>query len=153
MMDDYILSYIGCTKAVEMWFHAAHHVTKYQSFSGDHVHIYGEIYEALSEDFDNFVEKSIGLFDNESFADPFYISGLANKVLSDLQSPVDCSSDEIARVGLDVMMMHLSMLENVYNHLEAQDELTLGFDDMLAAAANTYEKYIYMLRQRNKRLS
>lgn len=151
IMDDYILSYIGCTKAVEMWFHAAHHVTKYQSFSGDHIHLYGEIYETLSEEFDNLVEKAIGLFDNELFADPIYVSGLANKVLTDLQSPANCSSDEIARIGLDVMMMHLGMLENIYNYLEDHGELTIGFDDLLAASANKYEKYIYMLRQRNKR--
>ena len=57
-MVDALLSYIGCTKGLHTWFHAAHQVTKGVGFAGDHVNLYGEIYNGISEDFDKLVECS-----------------------------------------------------------------------------------------------
>ena len=65
-MLDALLSYIGCTKALQSWFHSAHQVTKGVGFAGDHVNLYGEIYNGIIEDFDKLVEKSIIIAYRES---------------------------------------------------------------------------------------
>ena len=57
-MQDLVISYIGFTKSVLTWFHAAHHVTKGTGFAGDHVSLYGEIYQEIIDLFDELVEKS-----------------------------------------------------------------------------------------------
>ncbi len=87
-MVDALLSYIGCTKGLHTWFHAAHHVTKGASFAGDHVNLYGEIYNGISEDFDKLVEKSIMVADTEEVACPIMITEVSAKVLSKYESPV-----------------------------------------------------------------
>ena len=51
-----------CTvKAIELWFHSAHHLTKGAGFSGDHVNLYGKIYLELQEEFDAVAERVLGL--------------------------------------------------------------------------------------------
>ena len=119
-MQDEVIKYIGCTKALLTWFHAAHHVTKGPGFAGDHVNLYGEIYNNIVEDFDALVEKII----------------------------VVCA---IAAVGFQFMRHHVDHLTKLHQHLESKRLLTLGTGDYLAAAANQYETYIYLLGQRVKR--
>ena len=58
-MENEVAKYIGCTKALLTWFHAAHHVTKGTGFAGDHVSLYGEIYNGINEDLDALIEKFI----------------------------------------------------------------------------------------------
>jgi hypothetical protein len=150
MISDLLLTYIACTKATEMWFHAAHHVTKGKGFAGDHNILYSKIYELLGDDYDSLVEKGIGLFDEEQLACPILISQIASKLLSNFQSPVNCSDHEIATTGLQVLIDHLQSLEYLYDELENSESFTIGFDDLLASMANEYERYIYMLKQRIK---
>jgi DNA-binding ferritin-like protein len=150
MISDLLLSYIACTKATEMWFHAAHHVTKGKGFAGDHNILYSKIYELLGKDLDSLVEKGIGIFDEEQLACPIIISNLAAKVVCKFKSPANINDHDIAEAGLDVLNHHLSGLEVLYTQLEASQYFTIGFDDLLASMANEYERYIYMLKQRLK---
>jgi hypothetical protein len=146
-----ILDFVGCTKAVMTWFHAAHHVSKGTGFAGDHVSLYGEIYEEIIEDFDKLVEKSIMLCDNEDVACPTKITHASLKYLQQFESPCNKNGDTISVLGLDVIRHHISHLEHIYNYLESCNALSLGMDDYLAASANQYEGYEYLLSQRTKR--
>lgn len=150
MNSDLIISYIACTKATEMWFHAAHHVTKGAGFSGDHALLYAKIYEKLGEDYDDLVERGIGLFNNENIACPILISNLAAKLVSNFDTPADKNDYDIAYIGLNVLHHHLENLEIFYKKMSNTNNLSLGFDDLLQSFANIYEKYIYMLKQRLK---
>ena len=150
-MKDALLSYIGCTKGLHTWFHAAHHVTKGAGFAGDHVNLYGEIYTGISEDLDKLVEKSIMVADTENVACPMMITEIATKVLSQYESPVERGPDAIAAIGLEYMRNHIANLTELYSMLESCGALTLGMDDYLASAANQYEGYKYLLTQRVKR--
>lgn len=149
-MIDTLLSYIGCTKGLQTWFHAAHHVTKGTGFAGDHVNLYGEIYAGISEDLDKLVEKSIMVADTEEVACPIIITSIALKVLNNYDSPANRNADIIATIGLDYMRNHVSNLSEVYRILESQGALSLGMGDYLASASNQYEGYIYLLTQRIK---
>ena len=150
-MKDALLSYIGCTKGLHAWFHAAHHVTKGVGFAGDHVNLYGEIYNGISEDFDKLVEKSIMVADTELVACPMLITEISAKVLSQYETPTERGGDAIAAIGLEYMRNHVDNLTELYRILESSGTLSLGMDDYLAAAANQYEGYVYLLTQRVKR--
>jgi|TARA_R100000030_G_scaffold75767_1_gene58864 hypothetical protein len=149
-MEDYVVKYIGCTKALLSWFHAAHHVTKGSGFAGDHVNLYGEIYNGINEDFDALVEKFIVVCDTEKVACPLNATLESVPFLMQFTSPVDLNPDAIAAVGLQFMRHHVDHLTKLYHQLESKRLLTLGADDYLAAAANQYEKYVYLLGQRVK---
>lgn len=150
MISDLLLSFIACTKATEMWFHAAHHVTKGKGFAGDHNILYSKIYELLGDDYDSLVEKGIGLYDEEQLACPILISNLASKIVCNYDSPSNRNDHDIAEIGLYVLIHHLNTLEEFYNQIENTENFTIGFDDLLASMANEYERYIYMLKQRLK---
>lgn len=150
-MVNELMQYIGCTKALMTWFHAAHHVSKGSSFAGDHVNLYGEIYEEINDDFDTLIEKSIVLADTEIVACPIRITDISLNFLKKFNSPAELNSDQIAVCGLDFVRHHIDHLTSVYHILDRHGSLTLGMDDYLAAAANQYEKYVYLLGQRVKR--
>ena len=150
MSSDLLLTYIACTKATEMWFHAAHHVTKGKGFAGDHNILYSKIYNLLGEDLDALIEKGIGLYDEEQLACPIIISKLASKMICNFDSPVNLDDHQIACIALEVLKYHINHLEKLYYQLESSDGFTIGFDDLLASMANEYERYIYMLKQRIK---
>lgn len=150
MIPDLLLTYIACTKATEMWFHAAHHVTKGKGFAGDHNILYSKIYELLGEDLDSLVEKGIGLYDEEQLACPIIISKLASKMVCNFNSPVNRDDDDIANIALHVLGFHLKHLERFYHSIQHSHSFSIGFDDLLASMANQYERYIYMLKQRLK---
>jgi DNA-binding ferritin-like protein len=150
-MVDALLGYIGCTKGLQTWFHAAHHVTKGTAFAADHVNLYGEIYTGISEDLDKLVEKSIMVADTEEVACPIMITNIAAKVLSQYDSPANKNADIIVSIGLDYMRNHIANLTELYKILESNGALSLGMDDYLASAANQYEGYVYLLTQRIKK--
>lgn len=145
------LSFISCTKSMITWFHSAHHVTKGSSFSGDHVNLFGEIYNEIIDDFDALVEKAIVLCDSEEVACPITQTQISSNILKSVSSPVGLHEDQIAMIALDMIRMHLKNLNSYYDYLDSENSLSLGMDDHLAASANTYEKFEYLLGQRVKK--
>lgn len=150
MVTETLLAYIGCTKALSMWIHAAHHVSKGPGFSSDHELLYGKIYEAVSEDVDGLIEKSIMICGSERCACPIEISTIACQILKKYETPVEKSSDDIALIARDFMGEHIQNLTHLFSILQENEALSLGMDDYLAASANDYEKYYYFLNQRCK---
>lgn len=149
-MDELIeLTY--CTKGILSWMHAAHHTTKGTSFSGDHVNLFGEIYEEIIEDFDEMIEKSIAILDDEKVACPIELTVGSIKYLSMFTSPSNLHEDQIAVCALEFVRHHINHLESVYRSLEEKRALSLGMDDFLSSSAGKYEKFEYLLGQRIKK--
>ena len=69
MFKEIALSTIGSFRAVEMWMHAAHHLTKGPSFIANHELLYGRIYQAASKDFDTIVEKFLYQVNDEEWTE------------------------------------------------------------------------------------
>jgi len=149
-MSDALSIYVGSLRATQLWYHAAHNLTKGTGFSGDHVNLYGEIYQQLQDDFDVAVEKAIGLTQNEYLGCPVGVTKAALDVLVNIPSPADASSLDIAVTALALIESHIAILEDVFNSLEAANELPLGLNDFLASSANRYDTYVYLLNQRLK---
>ena len=79
---EYMQGYLAHLKSVEMWIHAAHHVTKGQGFLSDHNDLYGTMYTQIGDHFDILVEKSIGLSGCEDVACPISLSMGASNILN-----------------------------------------------------------------------
>jgi len=149
-ISDILLLYICFTKANQMWFHSAHHVTKGKGFAGDHELLYGKIYKSLTEHLDEIIERAIGHTDSEIYACPIVISQMTVKVLKNFCSPADKSDIKISEIAYDSLQDLLNNTESLHQKLKMSGHLSIGFEDLLAGFANQYEAYIYMLKQRLK---
>lgn len=144
-----IQEYIGFLRMMELWYHGAHHLIRGDSFSGDHVNLYGKIYPAIGLQVDPAVEKGIGLFGDEC-GDPMMITAQAVLIMSEYPSPRELSGASVAAVGLQIEKDFLKFSQNIYNELKRAGAMTLGLDDMIMANANAHEGYAYLLKQRIK---
>jgi hypothetical protein len=142
--------YIALLKAMQSWFHSAHHVTRGVGFAGDHVLIYGEIYSSIGGTLDGAIEKGIGITECEDVADPVAILTAACDVLGGWRQPHMLSADEIAKQALAIEIDYLDTVEEIFTTLEEAGCLSLGFNDFLAATSNEHEGFVYKLRQRSK---
>ena len=142
--------YIGMLRGMQLWYHAAHHVTRGTGFFGDHADLYGTLYSDLTEDFDNAVEKAIGLTNDEDMANPCNITETALCILHKFPCPPTLSALALASTALELENSHNELVTAMFHELEGAGCLSLGLDDMLMATVNDHEGYIYKLQQRVK---
>lgn len=149
-LHESLVSLLGCLRAAHLWFHSAHNLAKGPGFVGDHIDLYGEIYGRLSDDYDTTAEKAISLTGDESVACPQAVIAAAAEKLMDYPSPAGMGAEQIVAAACDMMMGLNEKVTAIYDGLEATGSLSLGLNDFLAATANQYETYIYLLQQRSK---
>lgn len=150
VLEQAMIELAGRLRAMYIWFHGAHHLTKGTGFSGDHAELYGKIYPAIGGMIDGTVEKAMGLTECEGVACPMTITTCALEHLSTYQSPVDCNALSIAVNGKQIVADHLVFLDGTYKVLKSQKLMTLGLDDFIMAQANEFETFVYLLNQRVK---
>ena len=144
----YLLEYIAHLRAMHLWFHSAHHVTKGTGFSGDHVDLYGKIYTEIQEEVDGAIEKAVGITNDSDLACPVTIAENAVAIMKEFGCPPGKSSDEVAEIGLLFVKAYIEFVEHLFKLFERQGRLTLGLNDQLAASANKHEEYVFLLQQR-----
>jgi len=149
-LENYLVNYVGSLRAIQLWFHSAHILAKGTGFAGDHVHLYGRIYDEVTEELDTAIEKAVGITDNEVMGCPRVITFKALEVLMDYPVPTDAAALKIAVSALALVKSYLAFVEKMFGDLEEADELSLGLNDFLAQSANTFEGYAYLLQQRVK---
>ena len=142
--------YIATTRALHLWFHGAHNVTKGAGFAGDHVELYGRMYLQIQSDIDGLIEKAVGLLEDEELACPTAITPRAAEILKDYPSPASMTALAIVASGKSLVKAYLSFLDHIYSELEELGVLTLGLQDFISSAANAYEEFVYLLQQREK---
>lgn len=144
---NYMFSLISYMRAIHLWFHGAHHLTRGASFSGDHSFLYDKVYTEVDEAIDGVIEKGIGLCGPE-IACPCHIVTGAAQILGTYPSPSKLSATGIAAAGMSIIKDFISFLEKMNDDLDACGALTLGLSDELASIANVHEGYYYLLKQR-----
>lgn len=149
-LKNYLAGYVSYLRAIHLWFHAAHHLTKGPSFSGDHVDLYTRIYTEVQDEIDGAIEKAVGITNDENLACPLMIGTNAVKIMEEAGCMVDAGAEKIAKAGLRLEKEYLEFVEEMFEQLERGNVLTLGLNDQLAASANTHETYVYLLQQRVK---
>jgi len=149
-LENYLINYVGSLRAIQLWFHSAHILTKGAGFAGDHVNIYGRIYDEVTHDIDAAIEKSVGITNNESMGCPRIITYKAMEVLMDYPVPTNAAPLKIALSALALVKSYLSFVDHMFEVLEDHNVMTLGLNDFLSQSANTFEGYVYQLQQRVK---
>lgn len=143
-----LIEYIARLRAIHLWFHGAHHLTRGTGYSGDHAELFDRIYTEVQDEVDGAVEKAIGVTNDQAMGCPIRLTKAAAEVLCEYESPAQLASRDIAAEGLKMEKAYISFVEGFFKFLEEQDMLTLGLNDQLAASANTHETYVYLLQQR-----
>lgn len=137
-------------RAIHLWFHAAHHVTRGPNFAGDHVELYGKIYEEVQEEIDGMIEKAVSVTGDQDMACPKCMTRHAMKIMDRYHSPIELKPSDIAKEGLRMINDYLSYVNRAFKTLDSKDMLSLGMNDQWAASANTHETYAYLLSQRGR---
>ena len=148
LIAETLIALIGLARANNLWFHAAHHASKGDAFSGDHELLYSEVYAAYNEAVDGLVEWAIGLTNDETMSSPVRITELAIVAIRTYPEPCCSTALGIAGAALDVEKQFVSAIEETFAMLEGKRQLSLGLNDMLAALANKHETFVYKLQQR-----
>lgn len=148
MQHIHFKNWIAKHKAVVHWFHNAHVNVGGTSFAGDHVNLYGSIYEGLDEITDGIIERGIGLTGDASIGDPAIYLASALTHLNGYNKVTNLKSREIAQEACSVLRDYLSFLTGMFKSLEDIGALSLGLDDMISSLANAIEEYLYLLQQR-----
>lgn len=147
LQGKYLFTYAAYIRAAHLWFHAAHHLTRGLSFSGDHAILYDKIYTAFNDMVDPIIERGIGL-SGPHVACPQQLIIAASQIVSCYPSPAEVSSTAIAATGLALVNDMIKFIESMNQCLDDAGGLTLGLSDLLAADANTLEGFVYLLKQR-----
>ena len=88
--------FLGAFRAMHIWFHSAHVMTKGAGFSGDHELLYGRIYNEITDQLDGAMEKVLGLTDDESLLCPKEMTRSTQSALDLYDSPSNSSAHNIA---------------------------------------------------------
>jgi DNA-binding ferritin-like protein len=149
-LENYLANYVGSLRAIQLWFHSAHILAKGTGFAGDHVNLYGRIYEEVTAEIDSAIEKAVGATNDEVMGCPRVITYKALEVLMDYPVPTNAAPLKIALSALALVKSYIAFVEKMFEELDEADELSLGLNDFLAQSANTFEGYAYLLQQRVK---
>jgi len=150
MLIETFRDWIGYHKAMELWFHNAHHSVRGASFAGDHAILYDEIYTTvLGDSFDEVVERGIGLTEDQTLADAVEYAINAHNRLKTWPLPSSLSAEQLVAEAVRRMEEYLEYMKWMSESLEMSGELTLGLDDMIAAMCGTLETELYKLKQRS----
>lgn len=149
-LEPILTEYVGTTRALHLWFHGAHHITRGSGFLGDHIHLYGEIYQRIQDDIDVVIEKAVSILEDESAACPIKITSIALDILKEYPSPSDHTALAIAAHAKNLMVAYVKMLESMFQELQEIEGMTLGLEDQISSTCNAYESFIYLLQQREK---
>lgn len=136
-------------RAMHLWMHGAHHVSKGPSFGGDHILILNTIYDEIQDQVDKLAEKGIGITGDESLGSPQRIMQEAMPVLSSFPDVTSLPQDQLMQAAYQIEQTFISVLEHQFHSLEQSGQLSLGLNNFLAGLADTHEGYGYFLRQRS----
>lgn len=148
--SEILSAYIGFLRAYHLWMHGAHNVAKGPSFAGDHVELYGKIYNEVQDAIDLVIEKGIGVYQDEGIACPMKIAEDVLVVFSDWESPSNLPAERIAALALEYTRSLVQIGEGTSKTLDNMEVLTYGMDNLLAGLVDTHESYVYLLQQRVK---
>lgn len=150
VLEAALKDYAASLRALQLWTHSAHNLTKGMGFVGDHIELFGNFYPKFQDDYDTTIEKTISLTGDEMVGCPIHVTEKALEIIRKYPTPAGANESEILAAGLKMIQDHYDLLTSTYESLEQAGQLPLGLDDFLAASADDYDKFIYLLQQRTK---
>lgn len=149
MLLESFRDWIGMHKAMELWFHQAHHNVRGVSFVADHQSLYDEIYTNLLGDaFDMIVERGIGLTEDQTLADAVEYAIRAGQIMSGWPRPSSLSAEQLASESHRRLFEYLEYIEAMKSQFELHGVLSTGLEDMIGGLCNDIETQLYLVGQR-----
>jgi hypothetical protein len=142
-------NWLPLLRANQMWFHAAHQITRGTGVAGDHAKIYGKIYKDYDDVYDGAGEKAVGLCE-ESLACPALVAPAAAQIVVKYSQPCKSTALQTVNSGLNIERHFVGYLETSVAALRSAGAMTLGLDNYIAGVADRHETFIYFLQQRSK---
>jgi len=141
--------YLAMLRALQIYYQSAHWISKGEPYYADHL-LYARLYESSTEQIDSLGEKLVGMC-----GDNLVCAKTLSEMTSDILSSTDHMTEdtlgfELASTALKIEEKFVEMTKEVYDLLENEELLTLGFDDMLMSLSNEHESNLYLLGQRVK---
>lgn len=136
---------IVSTRALQLWIHGAHNLTKGTAFAGDHDALYGRIYTELDAEYDRLVERSIGVTADDTLGCPVSNSAVSLEIMQRYGSPAGLGGDQIAQVALRMLRDHRRLVTDTAKGVGGHD---VGTDDLLASHTGQIDTYIYLMSRR-----
>jgi len=130
--------------------HYSHHwMTHGPSYYGDHL-LFQRLFEESADVWDGVAERYLGLGGRREYLSPVDLTAGVAQVCRRVCTyyPNDPTPIQMAKCGLDMEYIVLSVLKTVYQTMEKSGALSGGTDDLLQAAMNKHEEFVYLLRQR-----
>lgn len=143
MNSEKLLSwYLGHLRFLYLMYQNCHWQCAGLSFYQDHL-LFQRLYEGLVEEIDATAEKIIGVFDTEivNFNKQCEMIDHISKNMKLDSVPVNCFKQAIMAEE-----SFLKLSRKLKEVLEAEEKLTLGWDDLLAAQASSSEGRMYLLK-------
>lgn len=141
-MDQLVMEILCQIRAMQLFYHNAHHMVKGPLFPGDHG-LFGSFYTELDGQYDSVGERFIGLF-----GQPLELSKILVKVynkVNSLPSEVNENKDFFI-AGLELEKQLCSMCE----HLDKTPDATSGLRQLIGNIADVCEARQYKIKQRVK---
>ena len=134
-------------RAMQLWYHSAHHAIKGVSFTADHADLLGEFYKKAEEEFDQIAEKSVGkLLTTELCSPKFFLN--ASQILFDhWKDPTTTSTEEMLQEALNIELCYQDVVKQCFDKI-SDDTSLLGLNDFLTGTANDHDTHVYKLFQR-----
>ena len=135
--------YLGSLRFLYLMYQNCHWQCSGLSFYQDHL-LFQRLYEAVLGDIDATAEKIVGVFESELVnldSQMKIMSMLTDKFVIDSSAPVNCF-----KVAISAEMHFQKLSKKLKEILEAEDLLTLGVDDLLAAQSSSSEERLYLLK-------
>jgi len=126
-------------RCMNLFYHDCHNNTTGISFVGDH-ELFKDFYEGLETDYDDLVERFLGLGEMEKIK--------SFEIIDTLKELLNKLSDVSEK---NVFMVSLHLEENLRSMLQEIDKTaTIGTRNLIGTIADKSEVRSYKLKQRNK---
>jgi len=135
--------YLGHLRFLYLMYQNCHWQCAGLSFYQHHL-LFQRLYEGVLEDVDAAAEKIVGSFDSKLIdlsTQMKVLKALGEKFKIESLAPIACFETAVA-----AEKTFQKIAKALRKELEAQDALTLGMDDMLAAQCNSSDARLYLLK-------
>lgn len=140
---DHIFDLLAVLRAAQVSHQHAHWTAKGDCFYGDHL-LFGQLYEAITDEFDTLAEKAVHLYGVDA-VDP----------CKQLAAMLDCVKSWERTKGLvpRAILVERSIqaaVKHSRDELLSDKKCPLGLDNFLAQLADNHDKAAYLLGRRNE---
>ena len=134
-------------RAMQLWFHSAHHSIKGVSFTADHAFLLADFYKKAEEEFDQISEKSIGKLLTTELCSPKFFLKASQLLFDNWKDPTCISTEEMMEEALNIELCYQDVVKKCFERI-ADDSSMIGLNDFLTGTANDHDTHVYKLFQR-----